>query len=171
MRHGRGIHQHLNGTKYDGDWSQDIKQGYGQITSASNEHIYRGTFKNGNYENGKGVRQVNGGSYTGSFKKGLIYGQGTMFFSDGREYRGRWKKNIITGFGTMKWPSGRTYKGLWDENEIAGHGLMIQTDGTLDTGNWKTMANGSIVMKNSDNSGTICNVDSTYYRGPLDGKV
>ena len=100
--------------------------------------MYRGTFKDDKYDNGKGVL----GRYTGNFKNGMIFGQGTMFFTDGREYRGRWKKEIIDGFGTMKWPSGRVFKGLWSNNKIAGHGTFIQTDNSRDTGNWKTLISG-----------------------------
>jgi hypothetical protein len=46
---------------------------------------------------------------------------------------------------------------------------MIQKDKTRDIGSWQTTGDGKLIMKLTNNLGTIVRLDGSYWRGPLDG--
>jgi len=63
--------------QYEGDYSEDHKQGFGCFTWAM------------------------GNKYTGRFQKDQRHGWGTMEWIDGSTYKGQWHDGIQQGFGIM----------------------------------------------------------------------
>jgi radial spoke head protein 1 len=52
-RHGRGIFHYPDGSKYDGEWNENIREGYGTYTYPNND-TYVGEWKN-HKRDGKGT--------------------------------------------------------------------------------------------------------------------
>eukprot|EP01050_Picozoa_sp_SAG11_P001882 SAG11_NODE_88_length_17244_cov_17.187460_6_plen_117_part_00 len=65
--HGRGSLAMLNGDRYEGEWMNDSKEGYGV-------HGYSDNSK-----------------YEGNWKDDKQHGKGTLVTSDGSTYQGMWK--------------------------------------------------------------------------------
>ena len=87
---GQGTLTWTDGTKYEGEFKDDLANGQGTITW-TNGATYVGEFKD-NKRNGQGtMTYVNGNKYVGEFKDDLFNGQGTFTFKDGDKKVGEWK--------------------------------------------------------------------------------
>lgn len=63
----------MNGAKYEGQWKDDLQDGYGIETWAD------------------------GSRYEGHYKMGKKHGNGTYTWADGSKYIGNWIDNKISG--------------------------------------------------------------------------
>ena len=116
--HGKGIRVYADGSRYEGDWYQDMQHGFGVYIGSGPEGVrYEGTWyygkRNGlgiqSYCNNDGNRYVcplgnqHDGSarcfYDGHWKDGYFWGEGTFTCCDGRQYSGGWYKNKRHGIG------------------------------------------------------------------------
>ena len=70
-KNGKGVLEYIDGTKYEGEFKDDLYNGYGSII-----------FSNGN-------------KYEGEFKNGVIKGKGKFIWSDGKKYEGEYNDFII----------------------------------------------------------------------------
>ena len=135
---------------YEGNFKDDLFDGYGEYTSKS--YNYYGNYscgkKNGNgkeidlikkteYEGefkddqkcGYGKEKTDDGSiYIGDFKDNKKHGQGTLILS-GKEdwsYKGEFRDDKISGLGQFRWNNNMEYIGEWENSELSGYGMLIK---------------------------------------------
>ena len=71
---GYGTYTHVNGSKYEGYWKNDMQDGHGaEIWS-------------------------DGAKYTGNYMEGRKHGYGIYEWIDASKYEGNWNENTIEGF-------------------------------------------------------------------------
>ena len=75
-----------DGSKYEGAWLKDQKQGHGTMT------------------------QADGKIYTGEWKDDKKHGKGQMTFPDGKVYIGEFAYNSFSGQGQLTFPDGAVYE-------------------------------------------------------------
>lgn len=103
MRNGKGTFDYPGASyKYDGDWSNGVKN------SKLGKFSLAGCF-----------------DYVGEFVNGEMTGKGTKKWADGREYSGEWLCGEMHGFG--RWSNANrsiTYEGYMDNNKRVGDGTL-----------------------------------------------
>ncbi len=108
-KHGYGTFIWKNGVKFEGQYSDDERIGYGSMNFPTNDPFnrvrYVGNWNNGQI-NGRGtLTYKNGNKYEGDFVSGAIRGNGTFYFADGRKYVGQMLKGKSQGRGVMYYNS------------------------------------------------------------------
>lgn len=127
--------EYENGNKYDGEMSDDKRNGRGTFTSKKGDK-YQGDWVN-DKRHGKGAQIWRSGErYTGEWQEDRRHGKGTFVYTNGGKYVGEWKSDRRDGQGENTWPDGRCYKGLWKKNLQDGHGVLTYTDGGKYEGEW-----------------------------------
>ena len=117
-RHGKGVRVFPDGSRYEGEWFQDLCHGFGVYVGGGPLGVrYEGEWKDGR-RHGAGVESYGhtgngrcicplggvhlGGArcfYDGAWEDGLYHGEGTFTCADGRQYHGAWSKGKRHGFG------------------------------------------------------------------------
>jgi hypothetical protein len=117
-RHGKGMLVYADGcTIYDGEWSDDKKEGKAVITFING--IYKGDVRNDSKE-GYGIyKYSNGDRYEGQWHNNKKHGKGIYYFNEGGYYKGTWLEGIKHGEGVFETPDGKRYSECWD------HGTLI----------------------------------------------
>ncbi|XP_074867371.1 radial spoke head 10 homolog B [Carettochelys insculpta] len=139
-RHGKGtIYYNCEGTSwYDGDWVNNIKEGWGIRC-----------YKSGNI-------------YEGQWAKNMRHGEGRMrWLTTNQEYTGQWVNGIQHGYGTHTWflkripgsqyPLRNEYVGDFVNGDRHGHGRFFYASGAMYDGEWvcnKKHGFGKFVFKN-----------------------
>ena len=78
-----------NGARYSGQWSGNMRHGFGvQVWP-------------------------DGARYEGYWKKNKAHGKGTFWHVYGDRYEGNWKRDKAHGFGKYTHSNGATYEGQW----------------------------------------------------------
>ena len=154
MPHGKGFYRHSDGTTYDGDWKDGVRDGKGVITYSFGD-TYKGNIENG-MPHGKGVyRFSDGTTYDGYWKDGVRDGKGVITYSCGATYKGNWKYDKQHGKGVYRFSNGTTYDGYWKAGVRDGKGVLTYFFGDTYDGNWKDgRKHGKGVQRYSD--GTTC---------------
>jgi len=115
---------------YKGNWHLDKKHGYGNLTYANGD-FFVGTFKE-DQQDGQGVyTAANGTIYTGSWQAGRKNGQFTITWPWGDEYIGTIKQDELNGPGIYSWFNGATFNGTF-QNGRTKDGILSYNDGTID---------------------------------------
>ncbi len=109
-RHGKGAFFYPDGSKYDGDWNENVREGYGTYTYPNND-TYEGEWKN-HQRHGKGTYTYAATSkirfcffslfenifieakYIGTWNNGKRQGPGEMQFNQYR-YVGKFHENYV----------------------------------------------------------------------------
>ena len=113
-----------NGTKYEGEWMNSMRNGYG-IEYYENGSVYKGQFYNGR-KNGIGFyKWIDKSSYEGEWLNNFLHGYGKYIYSDGSIYSGNWSYNRINGLGEFIYPSKKTYFGFFKEDIRDGFGILF----------------------------------------------
>ncbi|EDQ88971.1 uncharacterized protein MONBRDRAFT_32553 [Monosiga brevicollis MX1] len=87
-RHGLGVLDFADGSKYSGEFVEGMNSGYGILT-LNDGSKYAGQFSDGKY-NGSGVfTKSDGMKYEGQFSDGKVLGGGRVTFPDGSHGRPR----------------------------------------------------------------------------------
>eukprot|EP00730_Choanoeca_flexa_P007185 TRINITY_DN12293_c1_g2_i4.p1 TRINITY_DN12293_c1_g2~~TRINITY_DN12293_c1_g2_i4.p1 ORF type:complete len:155 (+),score=29.47 TRINITY_DN12293_c1_g2_i4:61-525(+) len=87
-RHGLGVLEFVDGSKYAGEFSAGMNSGYGVLTFLDKSQ-YSGQFVDGKYQ-GYGVfKKSDGMTYEGQFEDGKVTGAGLVTFPDGSHGRPR----------------------------------------------------------------------------------
>ncbi|XP_076959360.1 uncharacterized protein LOC143635393 [Bidens hawaiensis] len=156
---GSGVyHYNMNG-KYEGDWVDQMYDGYGVETWAKGSR-YRGQYRQG-LRHGFGVyrfyvgdmyagewfkgqcygygvhRCQDGSKYFGEFKGGVKHGVGHYHFRNGDVYAGEYFADRMHGFGVYKFANGHRYEGGWHEGKRQGFGLYTFRNGDTQSGHWE----------------------------------
>jgi len=166
MRNGCGTYTFKNGNKYEGDWENNQRNGYGRMVYYTNTHplaqyveSYEGEWKKGK-KCGFGLMiWTNGDRYEGEFADGRREGRGVMISINQDRYDGEWKEGQLTGFGKgirasnqiyigefnngekdgtgiLTYPNGNKFEGSWKEGREEGHGIEFLADGSKWEGEW-----------------------------------
>ncbi len=133
-RDGSGV-EYSDGVKvYVGNYQNGLRNGQGTEYSSDGEEIFRGTYLNGDKQNGYGKETGTNPDgetweYEGEYRNGARNGKGTMKWSNGDKYDGDWKDGERTGQGTYTWSEkrwgyGYKYVGEFKNGEFHGKGVM-----------------------------------------------
>ena len=123
IKEGYGIEE-SEGTKYEGEFSKDKKNGKGKILF-KNGDIYEGNFENNKF-NGEGhyIWKKNGHEYIGNYLNGQFNGKGFYKWSENEYYKGDYKMGIKEGNGEVKYPNGKKYIGPFVNGKLNGIGIF-----------------------------------------------
>ena len=80
LRHGRGVQNWTDGSKYEGYWKNDMANGRGRLIHAD------------------------GDVYEGEWLNDKAHGKGTYTHMDGAVYEGEWREDKQHGKGIEQWP-------------------------------------------------------------------
>ncbi|MCQ2817849.1 MAG: hypothetical protein MJ252_11345, partial [archaeon] len=117
QRHGRGIQQWLDGSRYIGYWLKDKASIKGKLY-LSNGDIYDGEWLN-DKANGHGkYNHSKGGYYEGEWKNDQRHGNGKETFADGSFYEGNYVYGKRQGIGKFKFAEGNEYEGDFFEDML-----------------------------------------------------
>ena len=155
--HGEGIYTYTDGSKYEGQFSNDQPQGWGTWYYPNGDK-YIGMFEAGK-SHGRGTMYfVNGQKLTGLWaqgkytnaqeekenqKEGCIsgnckLGKGTYVFKHGKaRYEGYFYNSLPHGEGTCYYANGDRYEGEWANGKFEGHGILYSGNGSVRSGFWK----------------------------------
>ena len=132
-KHGKFLWK--NGNYYQGDFYNDIFNGYG-IYRWGSERTYEGNWKNGKMD-GKGkLILIDGSYYVGEFVNGQKCGKGFYAWNKDKYYDGEWKNDKQNGYG-IYYKNGKQLKGFWI------NGKLIS--------NYKKLNNKNIIYISPDN--------------------
>ncbi|MFP6887458.1 MAG: hypothetical protein VB997_07835, partial [Opitutales bacterium] len=88
-KHGMGVYQWNDGSRYEGNFHEDKRHGRGRFTWKTRD-VYEGDYQNGQRTGRGSYHWVDGSSYLGEFLNGKRHGQGTFTAGDGTRYQGQW---------------------------------------------------------------------------------
>ncbi|XP_061739860.1 ankyrin repeat and MYND domain-containing protein 1-like [Nerophis ophidion] len=111
-RHGRGVQEAFDGSKYEGEFVNGLKHGKGKYTWKSGEF------------------------YEGSFYKDYRHGDGVYCWPSGHTFIGKFYLNWREGYGQQLFPDGATFKGLYQADQRFGPGVLSLSSGHQDVGLW-----------------------------------
>lgn len=122
---GEGTFVHVSGEKYEGEWSDSKREGWGSHYYDNGRKKYEGQFLAGK-RHGKGVYLFqNGDRYLGDFRDDQMSGKGTYFYANGDRYFGEFRQNQRHGRGTYVYANGQR-----EVNFYVNGVLKSQPDGT-----------------------------------------
>eukprot|EP00359_Climacostomum_virens_P002668 CAMPEP_0204904456 /NCGR_PEP_ID=MMETSP1397-20131031/4874_1 /ASSEMBLY_ACC=CAM_ASM_000891 /TAXON_ID=49980 /ORGANISM="Climacostomum Climacostomum virens, Strain Stock W-24" /LENGTH=471 /DNA_ID=CAMNT_0052073251 /DNA_START=731 /DNA_END=2146 /DNA_ORIENTATION=+ len=155
-RHGKGVQEWEDGSRYEGYWANDRAFGKGRLIHADGD-VYEGMWKD-DKKHGKGVYiHVNGARYEGSWEDDKLNGNGVAIWPDGNRYEGGYADGKKQGKGTFCLANKSTYKGDFKDNNLHGQGSYVWDDGKQYTGDWK--------FNKMDGEGTFKWTDGRTYKG------
>ncbi len=100
MRHGKGKIRYSDGTTYEGDFRNNLIEGFGRMSGIN--HKYEGSWQ-------AGKMQGAGKSYW--------YGEDQQY---SETYEGEYENGLKHGKGEYRWKNGKIFKGLWEHGQIKG---------------------------------------------------
>ncbi|KAL2089312.1 hypothetical protein ACEWY4_014000 [Coilia grayii] len=112
VRNGLGSQEWPDGSRYEGEFENDLKHGVG---------VYS---------------WPNGEVYEGGFYKDYRHGKGTYTWPDGSKFTGKFYLNRKEGYGVQCFPDGSVFKGLYHADERLGPGVLTYANGCQDVGLW-----------------------------------
>eukprot|EP01029_Cantina_marsupialis_P029736 TRINITY_DN782100_c0_g1_i1.p1 TRINITY_DN782100_c0_g1~~TRINITY_DN782100_c0_g1_i1.p1 ORF type:complete len:221 (+),score=27.86 TRINITY_DN782100_c0_g1_i1:145-807(+) len=142
IRHGNGTLEFPNMDKFEGEFIDGMREGFGTFSSQKGERIYVGYWKS-SLKHGHGRETWKVGEYEGSWEKNLYHGNGRLKTPRG-VYEGEFRNGYKSGKGKMSWISkGQTYVGDWKEGKMHGFGRIECENGTVYEGDFRNgMKNG-----------------------------
>jgi len=109
-RHGHGVFYYPDGSKYDGEWNENLREGHGIYTYPNND-TYEGEWKN-HQRDGRGTYTyaATKAKYIGTWNSGKRQGPGEMEFGQYR-YVGKFHENYPKGKGKFVFQNGYQQNG------------------------------------------------------------
>lgn len=183
---GLGKMEYVNGTSYQGRWSEGLWNGEGLYVSVADsvygiwengkvcgnvvyrnkDLIYEGTFDHNSPLGIGNLTTKDSTFYSGMWLDGKRCGMGDMIFANGDRYSGDWANNTFDGFGEYHYVNQHAiYQGEWKDGLQHGNGLYkcpdFSYDGEWDQG-WMD-GDGTLVFKNKDK------YEGTLHENIIDG--
>ncbi len=115
-----GIQSHTwaDGSHYEGDYKNNVREGKGVYISAFDGSRYEGEWKD-DKRNGKGIRRFGAnGRYEGDWKNDQYDGQGVLNDGKGTIYDGGWKEGSFHGYGRYQLAKGHTTIGAYEVRKV-----------------------------------------------------
>ena len=119
QRHGRGSFFYPDGSKYEGDWNENIREGHGVYTYANND-AYEGEWKN-HRKHGRGtysysIARTATAELHRSQPRRYVFASVSLFAD--AKYVGTWRDGKRHGPGEMQYGAYR-YVGNFDDNRVS----------------------------------------------------
>ena len=144
-REGEGILLRPDGTKYIGNYKNDVQEGWGKNITKEGKELM-GFFKDGKIINGKAIMYYNEPNmnqmhftikYEGDYKNNKREGKGIFTMDNGDRYEGEFQRDKICGKGTYIWNDGDVYEGGFRDNHKEGKGKLIFSNGIIINALWE----------------------------------
>jgi len=156
MKNGYHVKTWGDGSRYEGEWVDDMMTGRGFMVWADGRRYDGEWFEN--RCNGRGVLTYKDGRrYEGEYKLDKMHGRGVYIWAEGARYEGEYKEDKKNGRGVQTWPSGARYEGEYVDSMQTGYGLMTWADGRRYEGYW--------VNSKCTGFGTLTHKDGRRYEG------
>ncbi|KAK5577815.1 hypothetical protein RB653_002763 [Dictyostelium firmibasis] len=124
-KHGKGRLISVSGCQYDGDWKDDMHDGYGRFDENDKQISYQGEWKE-NERHGKGVLTDPKSEIKGIWEHDqLIFGH-EVKKNVQLEYFGEFKNDQWHGNGKVSFPDGSIYQGQFENGSPSGKGKFIK---------------------------------------------
>ena len=149
LQDGNGTVIYNNGNKYEGEFRQGFKNGYGKFSVTTVGDVYTGYFQNGmRYGQGIETYGSTGETYVGQFVNDTRWGLGTAYYQDGSpKYIGTWFQGSPDGNGTLFLQNGQKYIGEFQSGRPLGQGVLYSNGQMVKNG---TFGPGTDVNDNSN---------------------
>lgn len=135
-RNGLGSYCWTDGSKYTGQWTDNMPQGQGKLETADKD-VYEGEWLAG-LAHGKGTLTTPLGSmYVGQWKNDLQHGNGVETWIDGAIYEGQFEEGQKNGKGKQVFADKSVYMGGFLNNQMAGNGVLELANGKVFEGTWR----------------------------------
>ena len=133
MPQGQGKLETADKNVYEGDWLAGLAHGRGTLTTPLGS-MYIGQWKN-DLQHGNGVETwIDGAIYEGQFEEGQKNGKGKQVFVDKSVYIGGFLNNKMEGSGILEYPNGKVFEGTWRDNKMEGEGVIRWKTGRVFNG-------------------------------------
>lgn len=114
---GPGILIRENQERYEGNFLQGKKHGFGVQFYPGGAVRYKGDFRN-DQRSGEGTYYfTNGDKYVGNFLDNVPQGKGTYYYSDGERFAGTFRKGVREGYGVLTRANGSREAGYYKDDE------------------------------------------------------
>lgn len=134
MIQGIGLMKYPNGNKYQGNFKDNLRHGYGVYT-LKDESFYEGEWKNDKLDGPGSYTFKNKNQFFGSWKQNI--GKGYIMRFDGRMEEGKLIEEVFTSKEVLRFPDNRIYKGpLKDGNMHGENGRLEYPNGELYVGSF-----------------------------------
>jgi hypothetical protein len=136
VRHGQGTLITAAGVKYEGEFRNNVYNGYGILSWPPFEENgvkyvgrrFEGDFKDGQ-RHGKGIFMVgNGDYYSGMFEKNLYHGAGTLVSCELGKFEGDWSCGKPSGRMRIEYHNGNVYEGEMLIGYYHGKGKLVYSE-------------------------------------------
>ena len=125
VRHGWGAATFPSGDHYEGEWYQDQIHGKGRYTMADTSY-FEGDWVNGDRVQGTWVSADRNEEYCGAWKNDVYHGTGLYYKRGHYKYEGRWVDGVEQGHGRCEFADGSVYEGAWKSGQRCGFGRVSQ---------------------------------------------
>ena len=140
-RHGRGKMTFKTGEYYEGEWRDNLMDGYGVLYDGHKNKIYEGHYSKGKME-GSGIlyntkrspsfvstdhlqiskifdfNSENWIKFEGVFKENKWEGIGKLYFANGDMYYGEVREGMLHGNGCLYTEGGQVISQVWENNRL-----------------------------------------------------
>jgi len=135
VRDGKCIIKYNNNDKFEGNFKDGKRDGYGEFIFYETHKTYKGGFKNNLFEGEGEITSDNGYYFKGEFLGGLRHGDNCIEKKDGiKEYKGSFRRDKMNGKGIYRWYSGDNngdiYEGEFVDDIFEGKGVYQYNYGT-----------------------------------------
>jgi len=126
-RHGKGVFKSKTTGKFDGDFKDDINEGFG-VWYKLNGDIYSGEWKDGQMHGRGVINYIDGSQFEGEFKHGMRDGYGIDITSTGEKIKGQWKQGKSNGKFLLENADGK-WEQTFIDGEPEGNGVFTFKNG------------------------------------------
>ena len=115
LREGKGIMTYKNGDKYDGNWKNDIREGEGKIYFF--EGYYQGIWKNNEFNGNVEIFYYNKKRFKGILKNGKREGEAIIINENMEKIELNFNNDVIVGKGKLTFNNGNILIGNFNNKD------------------------------------------------------
>lgn len=143
VKFGFGTYPFRNGNRYEGQWDNNQRHGYGRMIYYVNTgrldsfvETYEGEWNRGKKQGSGRYIWSNGDIYEGEFFEGRREGRGVMIAINNDRYEGEWRDGQLNGFGKVI-KAKYVYEGDFSGGEKDGIGVITYDNNSKYEGGFK----------------------------------